>query len=237
MKLEICTNSFASAENAEAAGASQIELCSELSIGGITPSYGLLKQVTSKLAIPVNVLIRPRGGNFCYSFEEFEIMKSDILICKELGCHGIVSGILHKDNILDQERTAELIQIAQPMKFIFHRAFDLLPNPKKALFDLIDMKVKAILTSGQSKTAIEGIDFLKEINELASDKITIMPGGGINSKNAKTFRDAGFGIIHSSASEPIENSALGENEVSFFGNYKETISGFEEIKEILKAIN
>ncbi len=236
MKLEICANSFSSAENAVSAGASQIELCSELSIGGITPSYGLVKLVTSKLKIPVNVLIRPRGGNFCYSAEEFEIMKSDILVFKDLGCSGIVSGILHNNNTLDIDRTAQLIALTKPMNFIFHRAFDLLADAKNDLSVLIRMKANAILTSGQSKSAITGIEFLKEIKEIASDNITIIPGGGINSGNAKTFKDAGFGIIHSSASKPVENIALSEDEILFFGNYKETVSSYKEIKAILQAI-
>ena len=124
MKLEICANSYQSASNAEKAGAHRIELCAELAVGGITPSYGLLKKVMHDLTIPVHVLIRPRSGDFTYSDAEFQIMKENILICKELGVTGIVSGVLKLDNTIDIERTKELVAVAKPMNFTFHRAFD-----------------------------------------------------------------------------------------------------------------
>jgi copper homeostasis protein len=108
MILEICANSYQSAMNAEKAGAHKIELCSELSVGGVTPSYGLLKKVMHSISIPVQVLIRPRSGDFSYSNAEFEIMKENILQCKALGCAGIVSGVLHENNTIDIERTREL---------------------------------------------------------------------------------------------------------------------------------
>jgi copper homeostasis protein len=109
MKLEICANSYQSALNAEKAGADRIELCSELSVGGITPSYGLLKKISKEITIPINVLIRPRSGNFQYSEEEFSLMKENIKLCKELGFNGIVSGVLNIDNSIDIERTKKLI--------------------------------------------------------------------------------------------------------------------------------
>ncbi len=110
MKLEICANSYQSAKNAQYAGVHRIELCQELSVGGITPSYGLIKQVRELLDIHVFVLIRPRGGNFVYSKDEFEIMKKDIQLCKDLGCHGIVSGVLNPDNSIDTEHTKVLVE-------------------------------------------------------------------------------------------------------------------------------
>ena len=122
MILEICANSYQSAINAEKAGAQRIELCSEISVGGITPSLGLLKKVMHSLSIPVQVLIRPRSGDFHYSNAEFDIMKENILQCKELGCAGIVTGILHKDNTIDLKRTSELIELSKPMCFTFDRA-------------------------------------------------------------------------------------------------------------------
>ena len=114
MKLEICTNSYQSAMNAEKAGADRIELCSELSVGGITPSYGLLKKISEEITILVNVLIRPRSGNFQYSKEEFSLMKENIKLCKELGFNGIVSGVLNIDNSIDIKRTKELIELSKP---------------------------------------------------------------------------------------------------------------------------
>ena len=163
MNLEICTNSYQSAINAEKAGAQRIELCSELAVGGITPSYGLIKQVVNTLQIPVHVLIRPRSGNFTYSDDEFNIMKQDIQLCKELGCQGIVSGILNIDNTIDIERTQELAILIKPLSFTFHRAFDWVINPFEALKVLNNLGVDRILTSGQNTSAEKGVERLKEL--------------------------------------------------------------------------
>lgn len=232
MKLEICTNSYQSAKNAQLAGAKRIELCSELSIGGITPSYGLIKQVIDELDIETFVLIRPRSGNFFYSETEFEIIKKDIQVCKELGCHGIVSGVLNKDNTINIERTQELIELSKPLPFTFHRAFDVVINPKEALEQLIDMGVDRILTSGQQPKAIDGLETLKDLKQQAKNRIIILVGSGVSSENIKAFKDAGFDEIHASASKVInvESSA-------YFGNTPQTVSSIVEIKAILKAIH
>ncbi len=229
MKLEICANSYQSAKNAQQAGAHRIELCQELSVGGITPSYGLLKQVIDNINIPVLVLIRPRGGNFVYSNDEFEIMKHDIEICKELGCAGIVSGVLKDDNSIDIKRTKELVELSKPLDFTFHRAFDEVKNPREALEQLIRMAVKRILTSGQQSTAEEGLELLKELNGIANGRITILAGGGVNSENAIKFKQAGLKEIHASASTTIEQ------ENSMFSKHL-TVSDPQKIKAILDAI-
>lgn len=200
MKLEICANSYQSAKNAQEAGAHRIELCQELSVGGITPSFGLLKKVIEELDVPVFVLIRPRSGNFVYSDDEFQIMKNDIQACKDLGCKGIVSGVLKPDNTLDEERTKILIDLAKPLSFTFHRAFDEVKNPKEALLQLIELSANRVLTSGQKATAEEGLELLKELNVLAENRITILAGGGITSKNVNLFKEAGLTEIHASAS-------------------------------------
>ncbi|WP_323787840.1 copper homeostasis protein CutC [Psychroserpens sp.] len=232
MLLEICANSFLSAKNAQDAGAPRIELCCELSVGGITPSYGLIKQVVSELDIETLVLIRPRSGNFQYSKADFEIMKQDIKICKDLGCHGIVSGVLNLDNTIDIERTQELIELSKPLSFTFHRAFDVVPNPVIALEQLIDLGVHRVLTSGQQPKAIDGIETLETLKSQANDRITILVGSGISSKNAKRFKDAGFNEIHASASEIISTATS-----VYFGSTPQTISNVTEIKAILKQIN
>ncbi|MCI2229670.1 copper homeostasis protein CutC [Polaribacter sp. MSW13] len=231
MKLEICANSYQSAINAQKAGANRIELCSELSIGGITPSLGVLEKISQKITIPVNVLIRPRSGNFCYTDEEFEIMKNDIKICKNFGLNGIVSGVLNPDNSIDIKRTKELIELSKPMSFTFHRAFDCVTNPQKSLQQLIDLKVDRILTSGLQEKAANGIELLKKLQKLAKDKLVILPGSGINAKNVHLFKEAGFKEIHSSASKiiSIEKSI-------FFGNTPQTVSSIETIQKILKVI-
>jgi copper homeostasis protein len=231
MKLEICANSYQSAINAQKAGADSIELCSELSIGGITPSYGLLKKVSENITIPVHILIRPRSGNFCYTEDEFLLMKENIKICVELGFNAIVSGVLNPDNTIDIERTKELIALSKPLSFTFHRAFDYIENSKKAFEILIGLGVDSILTSGKQDRAEKGIELLKELQLLAKNSILIIPGSGINATNARLFKEAGFYQIHSSASRIIatEKSIL-------FGNTVQTISDIAKIKEILKVI-
>lgn len=232
MILEICANSFQSAKNAQEAGADRIELCQELSVGGITPSYGLLKKVKKELSIETMVLIRPRSGNFCYSTADFDVMIRDIQFCKELGFQGIVSGVLNEDNTIDIKRTKELIALSKPLSFTFHRAFDEVQNPEKALLQLIELKVARILTSGQESSAEKGINLLKKLSHQAGNKITIMPGSGINVSNAKLFKDAGFTDIHTSASKPI-------NKVVNASVFKtiQSESNIDEIKSILNAIS
>lgn len=206
MILEICANSYQSAKNAQDAGAHRIELCQELSVGGITPSYGLLKKVVGEIDIPVFVLIRPRSGNFVYTDDEFQIMKNDIQLCKDLGYKGIVSGILKADSTLDVQRTQTLIDLAKPLSFSFHRAFDEVKNPKEALLQLIDMGADRVLTSGQKATAEEGLELLKVLHSIAENKLTIIAGGGVSAKNVMLFKEAGLIEVHASASTTREDS-------------------------------
>lgn len=229
MLLEVCANSFQSAKNAEQSGANRIELCQELSVGGITPSYGLIKQVIENLKIKTFVLIRPRSGNFVYSDAEFKIMKDDIQLCRDLGCHGIVSGVLNPDNAIDLKRTQELVELSKPLPFTFHRAFDEVSNPKEALAQLIDLGVDRVLTSGQKSSAEEGLVLLTELNKIANGRITILAGGGINPKNASKFKTAGIEEIHASASIKIvkENSMFGMTQ---------SVSDIQTIKAILNEI-
>jgi len=229
MKLEICSNSYQSAKNAQEAGAHRIELCQELSVGGITPNYGLLKQVTDSLSIPVFVLIRPRRGSFLYSDEEFDIMKRDIQLCKNLGCAGIVSGVLNDDNAIDFKRTKELVELSRPLAFTFHRAFDCVLNPFEALEQLIDLDVDRVLTSGQASSAESGLELLKQLNEQTKGRISILPGSGINSQSAQLFKKAGFSEIHTSASSKIDSDG------SLFSEPL-TYSDTKKIKAILDAI-
>ncbi len=199
MIIEICANSFGSAQAAQLAGAHRIELCTELSVGGLTPSYGLIEKVVSELNIPTHVLIRPRSGNFTYSKEEFDVMLRDIAFCKKMECAGIVSGFLTSESKIDSGKTKRLIAASEGMEFTFHRAFDWVENPIKELQKLIDLEVNRLLSSGQKPTAIEGISLLKELQNISKGKIELMPGGGINIENALKFKKAGFKSIHFSA--------------------------------------
>ena len=230
MKLEICANSYQSAKNAQEAGAHRIELCQELSVGGITPSYGLLKKVIEELDIPVFVLIRPRSGNFVYSDDEFQIMKTDIQLCKDLGCKGIVSGVLKPDNKLDVERTKVLIELSKPLPFTFHRAFDEVNNPKESLEQLIDLGVDRVLTSGQESSAEKGLELIQELHRISNNRIMILAGGGINSKYVELFKEADLSEIHASASS-IKKDDDGMFSVSM------TFSDPIKIKAILDAIS
>lgn len=231
MKLEICANSYISAKNAQDAGAHRIELCEELSVGGITPNHDLIKKVLEEFNIPVFVLIRPRSGNFVYSDSEFNTMKQDIKLCKSLGCAGVVAGVLKEDKSIDIKRTKELIDLAKPLEFTFHRAFDEVSDPIQALNQLIEIKVERVLTSGQKDKAEEGLELLKELEHIAKDKVIIMPGAGINDSNVILFKQSGFKEIHASASSVIKD------ELSEIFSTANTYSDAVKIKRILKHIS
>ncbi len=223
MILEVCANSYESALNAQKGGAQRIELCEDLAVGGLTPNFELSKKVISELNIPVFILIRPRDGDFNYSGEEFEQIKKDIIIFKELGCKGIVSGILtKKDNNIDISRTRELIELSKPLEFTFHRAFDEVLNPIQALHQLIKLKADRILTSGQAETAVKGLDLLKELINIAEKKIIIMPGSGVNINNILEFKKIGSKEIHGSFIKDPNN--------------KNSISDFNEIFKCINII-
>lgn len=181
--VEICVDSVESATIAEAAGAGRVELCSALSEGGVTPSAGLIESVRRNVGIKLHVLIRPRGGDFLYSDNDFSVMRRDIDLAGEYGADGIVTGLLNTDGTVDLERTALLTEYASPMNVTFHRAFDMCRDPKKALEDIISAGVTRILTSGQAKTAIEGALLIKNLCDESAGRISIMPGGGIDEYN------------------------------------------------------
>ena len=240
MIIEVCANSFESALNATKAGADRIELCTELAVGGLTPSHGLLQKVIEELSVNVNVLIRPRSGDFTFSDAEFDVMKRDVLFCKEMGCNGIVSGVLNKDNTVDIERTKELVEIAKPLSFTFHRAFDWVVHPQRAIEELIQIGVSRILTSGQEPSAVNGIELLIVLKNVVDDKITIMPGGGINKNNILQFKNAGFKEIHFSATKlhkTIEAPKVSMNSKRFFDETQIAISELEKINDLITLIN
>ncbi|UOB19021.1 copper homeostasis protein CutC [Abyssalbus ytuae] len=200
MIIEICCNGFESAKNAEEAGANRIELCAELGVGGVTPSFGLLDMVLEKLNIPVYVLIRPRSGDFVYGEAELEIMMKDIEKCKAMGVAGIVSGILKDNYEIDIDKTKMLIDAGKGMDFTFNRAFDLIPDALYGLEQLMQTGCKRILTSGQHKKAVNGMGLLKELKKKGKDIISIMPGSGVNEGNIEIFKKNGFNELHFSAS-------------------------------------
>ncbi len=240
MKVEICANSFESAKAAQAAGADRIELCSELSVGGLTPSLGLIEKVILQLDIPVHILIRPRSGNFTYSEEEFDVMLRDIAFCGEIGCAGIVSGALDHHLEIDIRRTSRLIEAAQGMEFTFHRAFDWVQDPMEEFKKLMDLKVNRLRSSGLQPTAIEGLSFLKQLKDIPKSKIEIMPGSGINLENVRAFKEAGFKSIHLSASSKKQtlynkpNVSMHNN--TFFEDGVVAVSDQETIQKVIDAL-
>ena len=182
-KLEVIGFTIESCLIAQAAGAHRIELCDNPSEGGTTPSYGFIKAAREKLTIELYPIIRPRGGDFLYSDTEFEIMKADVQICKNIGCNGVVIGILLADGTVDKERCKQLVDIAYPMGVTFHRAFDRTADPFKALEDIISIGCERILTSGQKPSVNEGVQLLIDLVQQANERIIIMPGSGVRAEN------------------------------------------------------
>lgn len=198
-KLEICANSVESALNAQNGGADRVELCMELSVGGVTPSKGMIQLARELLEIPLYVLIRPRSGDFHYSTMEMEIMKEDIAYCAELGCNGVVIGALTSNREIDHFKTVSLMNAAGFMDVTFHRAFDQVPNHFEAMDTLRELGVQRVLTSGGPGNAIDNVDMLYELIEEAEDEIIIMPGGGIRTENLSVLLETGALEYHSSA--------------------------------------
>ncbi len=183
--LEICANSVESALMAQKGGAQRIELCDNIYEGGTTPSYGAISKAREVLNIDLNVIIRPRGGDFCYSELEFEIMKKDIEFAKESGVDGIVIGVLNPDGTIDMNKTKHLVELAKPMSVTFHRAFDVTKDPFKALEDIIECGCNRVLTSGQENKTMDGVSLIRKLVEKAENRIIIMPGSGINETNVQ----------------------------------------------------
>jgi copper homeostasis protein len=181
--LEICAESVDHAIAAERAGAHRVELCSDLSSGGITPSAGLMQAVRRHINIPIHVLIRPRPGDFFYSAHELEIMRHDILAAKQFGMDGVVLGLLHENTQVDIERAKALVELARPLPVTFHRAFDASENLERSLEDVIQTGAARILTSGGQPSATAGLSTLARLVQAASGRILLVPCGGVNSEN------------------------------------------------------
>jgi copper homeostasis protein len=229
--LEIAVFNISSAIIAANAGADRIELCENPFDGGTTPSYGTLKTVREKVSIPVFPIIRPRGGDFLYSTEEYEVMKKDILLCKDLGFEGLVIGILLPDGSIDIKRTAKLVKLAYPLEVTFHRAFDRAKDPLKSLEDIIKCGCQRILTSGQVPNAFDGKELIKQMVDQSAERIIIIPGSGVRSNNIKALASyTGAHELHSSArknitsamefkqssmQETLENISVDSSEVKF----------------------
>ncbi len=243
--VEVCANSVTSALAAQKGGASRVELCQNLKEGGTTPSFGEILMARKLLYIDLYVLIRPRGGDFLYTDLEFEIMQKDVEQCINLGCDGIVIGILNKDGSVDIKRNGMLINMAEKagLGITFHRAFDMCADMHYALENLIELGCERILTSGGMPKAYAGLENLKRLIDKANNRIIIMPGSGINEENAKEIVNfTGASEIHLSARSTIKskmdyiniNISMGRDS----GNeYLIDVTDANMVSQILNAFN
>ncbi len=228
MTIEICCSSIHSLKNAIKYKANRIELCQDLINDGITPSKELLLPAVSISTIPINVLIRPRTGNFIYNLDEIRLIEKQIKKIKSLPVNGFVIGMLNKENDLPINILKKLAEMIKPLDLTFHRAFDFVKNPVESMNKLIEIGFDRILTSGQADTAEKGLNMLLKLKEKANKKIRIMPGGGVNEKNCNIFLKNGFKEIHLSAKkrkkddnlEPIANPEIIKKVVSSSLLYK-----------------
>lgn len=197
--IEIATSDFTTTASAVKGGADRIELCANLAEGGTTPSYGTLIQCREAFTVSVYPIIRPRGGDFLYTEDEFTIMLKDVKLCKQLGCDGIVIGLLNTDGGIDIKRTSALVDAAYPMGVTFHRAFDRCKEPFEAMEQLIQAGCERILTSGHQLSVVDGVELVAALNKAADERIIIMPGSGVRKENIKMLVDkTGCTEFHSS---------------------------------------
>ena len=234
--LEIAVFSVESALDAIHAGADRIELCENPNEGGTTPSYGSLVVMSKQQIVPVFPIIRPRGGDFLYTEIEFQIMKQDVLMAKELGFMGVVIGLLNSDGTIDKVRTRELVSLAQPMQVTFHRAFDRCIDPMQGLEDIIASGCHRILTSGQVPNVANALPLIKQLVNKANGRIIIMPGSGVRANNInEIIQQTGVVEIHSSARK--NNPSLMEYKVpSMHENLQSTGVDIAEIQMMLGQI-
>jgi copper homeostasis protein len=238
--IEVATSDFETTRSAVEGGAHRIELCANLAEGGVTPSPGTIRQCRDSFNAFIYPIIRPRGGDFLYTDEEFRIMLFDVLYCKQTVCDGVVIGLLNPDGGIDLKRTAALVDAAYPMGVTFHRAFDRCRDPFEAMEQLISIGVERILTSGQKPTAPEGVELIASLNKAADDRIIIMPGSGVRKENIKELAEkTGCTEFHSSLRGKVKSKmqflhpAFVENAESYINNAIERV----DVEGLKNALN
>jgi copper homeostasis protein len=240
--IEVCVDSVASAVAAERGGAQRVELCSDLLEGGITPSLGLLQSVRAAISLPLHVIIRPRGGDFCYSEEEFDVMRRDIEIAKRAGADGVVLGILLPSGRIDIARTRPLTELAGPMSVTFHRAFDMSADLQNSLSDVCQTGAHRLLTSGGEPDCLQGTDAIAKLVQSARGRIHIMAGGGINAGNAAPIlQRTGVTEIHVGLATAVPSPMLVRNSRVSLGKapgreYHRAQVLEESVRELKRAI-
>lgn len=243
MQVEVCAFSIESCLNAQQAGATRIELCGGLYEGGTTPSYGLIKRAREVTTLQLYVMIRPRGGDFCYDDEEFLVMKQDIELAKELGADGVVFGLLLPTGEVDEVRTAELVALAKPLQVTFHRAFDVAQEPFEALEAVIRTGAVRILTSGQENLALDGAELLTQLAKKAAGRIDLMAGSGVNVMNAVRLAQTGVQALHLTGKAARKGQMIYQKEgVSMASvlptdEYEIIYSDALKIRSVVEAVN
>ncbi len=235
--LEVCAFGIQSCIIAERAGAIRVELCDNPIEGGTTPSYGTIKAVRNKISIALYPIIRPRSLNYFYDADEWEIMKQDVLMCRQLGCDGISVGIQLQSGEVDTERMKRLVELAYPMGVTSNRVIDAAPDPFEALEQLINAGCERVLTSGQAATAPEGSTVLRQLVQQANGRISIMPGAGVKSENIEAlYKSTGAEEFHTSARKAMPNTVTFANKyVTDAGNM--FVADEEELKRIIAMLN
>ncbi len=218
MILEICIDSVESAIASAEGGADRVEFCANLLEGGTTPSLGAIRECKRRAPIALSVMVRPRGGDFCHSREEFAVMEEDVRIFKEEGVDCLVFGLLTPDGTIDTERTQRLIELARPLQVTFHRAFDMTRDPFEALDALIELGVDRLLTSGQEPSVFEGTELVRQLVDRAGDRLIVMPGCGITMKNlARVIAETNAREVHVAAPAAQPSQMTFRNERVFMG--------------------
>ena len=232
MDVEICIENLETALLADKLGAQRVELCSALDLGGLTPSLGMIEACVEACALDIFVMIRPRAGGFVYSASELDIMEIDIKKAKDVGAHGVVFGCLTDDFRLDEYQNKQLLGIAKSLDLgvTFHRAFDRCKSPDEGLERLIDWGFDRILTSGQEKTAIEGLEKIKDWKQRSGGQIEIIAGSGVNASNAKILMEAGADALHFTARKKI----IKEDTLGMGDEFVVDVAKIENVMKIIK---
>lgn len=211
-KIEICVEGIDGLLAAQEAGADRVELCASLLEGGLTPSIGTVREALKLATIPFHVIVRPRGGDFLYSEREFQSMRIDVVMLRDMGVAGVVVGCLTPDGEIDEQRMASLVEAARPMSVTCHRAFDMTRDPAEAIEALVRCGVDRVLTSGQRNTALEGLDILRRTVEAARGRIKVMACGALDESNiAEVLKGSGVDELHFAALKTVEGGMAFRN--------------------------
>jgi copper homeostasis protein len=240
--VEVCVDSVASAVAAQRGGAARIELCGSLIDGGTTPSAGLIEMTRSAISADLHVMIRPRAGDFCYDPDEFETMRRDIALARQLGANGVVLGILNVNGNVDVARTRRLANEARPLSVTFHRAFDMTADLFRAMDDVCAAGVDRVLTSGGESTSLLGQDTILQLVKKARGRIVIMPGSGIKPENARSLIDyTGATEVHVGLRSSLPSPMLHRNPRISMGSlegreYERFVVLEEEVRKLCTAL-